>query len=65
MYTGHIECYSVSKFRCTFAFIRNLIGVQRYRRLDESSHNQTSEVYNQALKLSGDVSDQSQILLVP
>ena len=65
MYTGHSECYGVSKFRCTFAFIQNLTGVQRYCRLDGSSRNQTSEAYNQALTLSGDVPDQSQRLLVP
>ena len=60
MYTA-LECYGVCKFRCTFAFrIRNLTGVQRYRYLDGSSCNQTSEVYNPALTLSGDVPDQSQ-----
>ena len=57
--------YGVSKFRCILAFIGNLTGVQRYRRLDGSLHNQTSKVYNQALTLSGDVPDQSQRLLVP
>ena len=56
----HSECYGVSKFRCILAFIGNLTGVQRYRRLDGSLHNQTSKVYNQALTLSGDVPDQSQ-----
>ena len=66
MYTGHSECYGVSKFHCTFAFhIRNLTGVQRYCCLDGSSRNQNSEVYNLALKISRDVPDQSQRLLVP
>ena len=62
MGTGHSKCYGVGKFRCTFAFIRNLTGVQRYRRLDRSSR-------NQALTRSGDVPDtlpdQLQGLLVP
>ena len=65
MYTGYSECYGVNKFHRTFAFIPNLTGIQQYCRLDGSSCNQTNEVYNQALTLSGDVPDQSQILLVP
>ena len=58
MDTGHTKCYGVGKFLCTFAFIRNLTGVQRYHRLNRSS-------CNQALTQSGDVPDQLQGLLVP
>ena len=58
MDTGHSKCYGVGKFRCTFAFIRKLTEVQRYRRLDRYSR-------NQALTRSGDVPDQSQGLFVP
>ena len=41
MDTGHGKCHGVGKFRCTFAFIRNLTGVQPHRRLDRPSRNQS------------------------